>query len=390
MLWGCATATPLRVGTSGDYPPFSVSVPTERHEERGQAAPTRTGIEIELAERVAEELGFRIVWVPFRWPELSADVAASRFDVAMSGVTWRPERAARGQMTRAWAVGGPCTVGNPERGSPERPSRIAVNRGGILEHFARTRFPEAPGSGWRVIAVDDNRSLPRLLATGEVDAFVTDSFEIESFRSEEMPFACEPRTDRKVWWTTPGAPDGLAERLDRFLAQHEGEIRVLRRASFGQAQARSELDHLVDLLDRRLAFMPHVARIKRARGLAIEVPEREAVVTESAARAARAAGLDPTAVRDLFALQIELAKKIQRQTLADLESGEIESDSPLTLEEIRPVLLRLGEQIVEALSNLPPLDGPKAGAQEFSLLESRLPAAEINQLRRAVLQAASP
>src|SRR5690606_15398968 len=150
-------AATLRVGTSGDYPPFSLRTGADE-------APF-AGFDVELAERIAADLGLALEWVPFRWPELEARIAADEMDVAMSGVTWRPWRAATGWMTRAVAVGGPCVAGDPT------PKRVAVNRGGVLERFARRRFPDA-----EIRPLDDNRALGAALGPGGADAVVTDSF----------------------------------------------------------------------------------------------------------------------------------------------------------------------------------------------------------------------
>ncbi|HEX8820269.1 MAG TPA: transporter substrate-binding domain-containing protein [Archangium sp.] len=57
----------LRVGTSGDYPPFSTL-------REGQVS----GFDSALLEAYASERGYRLEWVRFRWPEL---VAAARADV---------------------------------------------------------------------------------------------------------------------------------------------------------------------------------------------------------------------------------------------------------------------------------------------------------------------
>ncbi|MGH7860287.1 MAG: transporter substrate-binding domain-containing protein, partial [Candidatus Binatia bacterium] len=83
-----AGADVLRVGTSGDYPPFSAG---------------GKGFDVEVAELLAADLGLRLEWVTFRWPELDERLAAGDFDVAMSGVTWRADRALVGWMTRAVA-----------------------------------------------------------------------------------------------------------------------------------------------------------------------------------------------------------------------------------------------------------------------------------------------
>ena len=70
----------LRVGTSGDYAPFSLD---------------GRGFDVDVADALAKHLGMRVEWVHFRWPELRSMIDAGRFDVAMSGVTWRPDRAVR-------------------------------------------------------------------------------------------------------------------------------------------------------------------------------------------------------------------------------------------------------------------------------------------------------
>jgi cyclohexadienyl dehydratase len=72
----------LRVGVSGDYQPFSVC-PEHLTDCRG--------FDIDVAKRVATDLGVRLELVRFRWPELRTDLAAGKFDVAMSGVTLRPD-----------------------------------------------------------------------------------------------------------------------------------------------------------------------------------------------------------------------------------------------------------------------------------------------------------
>src|SRR2546422_266200 len=82
-------APPLRVGTSGDYPPFSL-VRDGRLE----------GLDVEIARRFAHDGGRRLELVPFRWPELTRDLAAGRFDLAMGGVTPPPQRAVAGPFTR--------------------------------------------------------------------------------------------------------------------------------------------------------------------------------------------------------------------------------------------------------------------------------------------------
>jgi cyclohexadienyl dehydratase len=344
----------LRVGTSGDYAPFSL---------RGR------GFDVAVAQALAHDLGLRIEWVRFAWPELRADVAAGRFDVAMGGITWRPERAVIGWMSRAVAQGGPCVVGDPASGP------IAVNRGGVLESWARRRF--APN---RLIAIDDNLSLPMLLAGGAVGAFVTDSFELSSRpRPARAAVRCEPARDRKVYWIAPSRAAELGSKVDRWLADNERRLAELRARWLGRAASRGEIDDLVDQLARRLAFMPAVGAWKRARGAPIEDPEREQAVLAAAEHDARSKGLDATSVRRFFAVQLDLAKSIQRRADPNAPALDLEK-------EIRPALSRIGEQIVDRLAAVAPLDGAALDEDRLAPLGELLNEQERARLRSALLE----
>jgi len=334
---GAAERSPrLRVGTSDDYAPFAL---------RGR------GFDIDVGEALARDLGVPIEWVRFRWPELRALMAAGQIDVAMSGITWRPERAVIGRMTRAVAQGGPCVVGDP------RAATIAVNRGGVLERWARQRFgPD------RVVAVDDNRTLPTLLFGGAARAFVTDSFELTTFRhAPDLAVSCEPARDRKVYWIAPGRADELGPRFDRWLAANEPRLRVLRARWLGAPSPRDEIDELVDQLARRFAFMPAVAAWKRAHGAAIADPERERAVLDGAAAAAHAHGLEPAAVRELFAVQIDIAKSVQGRPGAEAPALDLQT-------EIRPTLSRIGERIIDSLAIVAPLSPDTLGEDRLAPL----------------------
>ena len=83
-----SSASKLRVGASGDYAPFSVASGSQIE-----------GFDAEVARAYAADRGLELDLVRFAWPALLADLAAGRFDVAMSGVTVRPDRSAAGRYT---------------------------------------------------------------------------------------------------------------------------------------------------------------------------------------------------------------------------------------------------------------------------------------------------
>ncbi|HXZ86329.1 MAG TPA: transporter substrate-binding domain-containing protein [Myxococcota bacterium] len=344
----CAHPRVLRIGTSGDYAPFS--------SESG-------GFDVEVAQRLAERLGMRVEWVHFRWPELERDLREGRIDVAMSGVTWLPSRALVGYMSRAVASGGACVIG------PETARRIGVNRGGALERWARAAL-----AGREIVAVDDNRALPGLLASGAVDAIVTDSFELDAFLRPGDAHRCEPPRERKVYWVSPARAAALGPRIDRFLHDEEDWLDEERERWLGGSAPRAPLDHVIDLLARRLALMPGLGAWKRAAGVPIADPEREARVLERAEAAARARGLDRAAVREFFALQIELARAVQERAGAAAE--------PLPLEPARALLERLGDEIVAGLAEVAGSAG--LDPERLAPLGEWLEPAEVERVARAL------
>ena len=159
---------------------------------------------------------------------------------------------------------------------------------------------------------------------------------------------------------------------DEWLRANEPELRELRETWLGSARAREESDHLVDLLARRLAFMPHVAAWKQARGIAIEDPARERTVLARAVERAREHDLDPARMRAFFALQIELAKRVQVRAPAPRTALDLER-------QVRPALLRLGDRIVASLAR-----GASLEAIDLAPLRPWLADAEIAELRTAL------
>lgn len=342
----CAhVAQPIRVGTSGDYPPFSKD---------------GVGFDIAIAERLTKDLGRKIVWVPFDWPSLRESVEQGAFDVAMGGITWRPDRATDGYMTRAVAVTGPCVVGSSD------PDRVAVNRGGILETWTRATYSDAI-----VVTTDDNLSLPQLLASDHADAFVTDSLEVEHLREKDDSVECAPPTDRKVYWVTDTTDDDLGPRIDEWLRDNEAVVAELRTQYLGTPSGWTSSDHLADLLARRLAFMPSVGAWKREHSVPIEDLEREAKVLGAASAHAAAKGLDAARAEEFFVLQIDLAKRVQRRSAT--------TSASLGIDQVRPVLIALGARIVDALAALRD-SGERFDRSAMSLLEPYLRADELDDL----------
>jgi len=348
----------LRVGTSGDYAPFSTVQPG--------APPSYEGFDVAMARAYTQERGLVLELVEFRWPQLAEDLGAGRFDVAMSGVTVSPPRSLAGRFSVPVAESGAVALlRNPERFSKlekldQRAVRIAVNAGGHLEQVARAHFSRAT-----LVFIPENAAVRDALLGYSVDAAVTDTFEAPLWQSldPELGLLGPFTRDRKAYLVRADRP-GLALDLDSWLLARErdGSLARLRQRHLGKETAApmaTPLGSLVAALDERLALMPWVSAAKRRDILPIADPAREARVIEAALASVReaakrihAAPPADEAVRTFFRVQIDAARQLQLAAGRDA-SYQPEEPVPDLQAELRPALLRIGERIAALLVALP-------------------------------------
>jgi cyclohexadienyl dehydratase len=350
-----------RVGTSGDYAPFSVAPPDD---------PTALdGFSVALARAFAADTGRPLRFVPFHWPELARGLVERRFDVALSGVTVRPERSVVGRFGVPVAESGAVVLARTDAiadpgGLDREGVRIVVNAGGHLERVARARFPRA-----ELRALDRNRAVLEALARGEADAAITDTLEAPHWerelgrRAPPVPVVRRgPLTrDRKApWWRQDLHEEAFV--LDAWLLalEADGTLAALRERHLGAAGPPTATPGaaLRAAVSERLALMPEVARAKRATRRPVRDADREARVLEAAVRAvarrAAEAGApepDPARVEAFYRAQIEAAVAVQEAVLADPPAAGGGPVFDLQLQ-LRPALLRLGDRIAWSLVRL--------------------------------------
>lgn len=165
------TSGVLRVGTTGDYAPFTL-------ESQGRLG----GADIDLAESLARALGVRTVFVRTTWATLLEDLRADRFDVAMGGVSVTPAREAVAAFSVPYASGGKTAIARCSDASRlsgleaiDQPGvRVVVNPGGTNEQFVRARIRHAD-----VRVHPDNRTIFEEIRAGRADVMITDDVEVE-------------------------------------------------------------------------------------------------------------------------------------------------------------------------------------------------------------------
>jgi len=159
----------LRVGTTGDYKPFSY-----------KDGDRFIGADLELAGSLAKALGVRLEIVLTSWPSLMKDYRDDRFDIAMSGISINLARQKVAFYSLPYLKDGKTPIARCENvdrfqsleqiDQPE--TKVAVNPGGTNETFARANLKRAA-----IIVYPDNVTILDKVVSGEADLMITDAVE---------------------------------------------------------------------------------------------------------------------------------------------------------------------------------------------------------------------
>ncbi|HEU4429027.1 MAG TPA: transporter substrate-binding domain-containing protein [Myxococcota bacterium] len=388
-------APPLRIAVTGDYPPLAAR----------SADGDYVGFDVDVARAFAATRGSEIEWVPVRWPELDAALAARRFDIAMTGVTVRPDRSIAGVFTvPVLESGAVVLVRDGALASVEALAKpgvaLHVNAGGHLERVARARFPLAA-----ISALPDNSAVRDAFASGAAGAVVTDTLEAPRWRAL-VPGAAQvgPLTrDAKAYWLPPDRA-ALAAELDAWLQQREsdGSLAQLRAQWLGtdalQRPSAQPALALIAALAERFALMPEVAEAKRASGAPVLAPEREAallatavVAAQDAARRERIPAPEKAALEAFFAALFAASREVQHAALAAASTDPSAPVYDLDTE-LRPALTRITERIAALLPRLPARLSESAVAEDLAARCTDLPGfgeSERERVAAALAQLAS-
>ena len=162
----------LRVGTPGDYAPFSLRQPDGSYR----------GADVTEVRRLAEHLHLRVAFVPTTWGRLADDAKAGLFDMAVGGISVTPARKAFAAFSTVLVDDGKRPIARcADRAryvsveSIDQPGvRAVVNPGGGNEAFAHANLPHAA-----LTVFPDNTAIFGEIIAGRQDVMVTDGVEAD-------------------------------------------------------------------------------------------------------------------------------------------------------------------------------------------------------------------
>jgi len=173
-------AKEIRVGTSGDYQPFSHLNPKNSQYE---------GMDIEMAHKLGEALKAKVVFVRFKWPELTQDLLADKFDIAMGGIGRNVERGKIFAYTNSFMTFGTCPLVRqgdetkfPDFVSINRTGvKVILNQGGINDRHFTPLLTQAA-----ILRHNKNEEIAAKVKEGTADVWITDNVEA-LFWAKQIP-----------------------------------------------------------------------------------------------------------------------------------------------------------------------------------------------------------
>jgi cyclohexadienyl dehydratase len=201
----------LRVGTTGDYPPFT-----------HRAGDAYEGFDVDLAQSLGKSLGVKVEFEPTTWSTMAADFQAGKFDVVMGGVTVTLERAKLGFFTQPYLREGKTPIARcadkDKFATLDAIDRdgvtVLANPGGGNERFDRAHLHTA-----HIEIHPDNTTIFDALAHGEGDLMITDASETRYQQKLHPGVLCAIHPDapfdfgEKAYWAPYDLP------FDSFLDQ---------------------------------------------------------------------------------------------------------------------------------------------------------------------------
>lgn len=180
----------LAVCTTGDYKPYTFLRQDGEYE----------GIDIEMAQSLAQSLGVKVQWVPTTWKTLMPDFLAKQCDIAVGGISVTLKRQQTAWFAQPLDVDGKIPLvrcADKDRYQTleqlNRPEvRLVEPAGGTNEAFVHSHLPQAT-----LTLFHDNVTIFQQLVDNHADVMITDASEAR-YQQQRFPTLCAINADRPL------------------------------------------------------------------------------------------------------------------------------------------------------------------------------------------------
>ncbi|MDQ9129022.1 transporter substrate-binding domain-containing protein [Serratia fonticola] len=180
----------LTVCTTGDYKPYTFLKEDGSYE----------GIDIAMAESLANSLGAKVKWVKTTWKTLTPDFVAGKCDIAMGGISVTLERQKQVFFAERLDADGKiplvrCTdvIKYSTIEQINKPAvRLIEPAGGTNEAFVRAHLPKA-----NLTLSHDNMGIFQQLVDRKADVMITDASEA-LYQQKRYPKLCAVNPDKPM------------------------------------------------------------------------------------------------------------------------------------------------------------------------------------------------
>jgi cyclohexadienyl dehydratase len=171
----------IAVCTTGDYKPYTFLRPEGQYE----------GIDIELAQSLAQSLGVKVRWVPTTWKTLMPDMIAGKCDIGVGGISVTLERQKKAAFSSTLDIDGKVPLVRCEDQARyqtveqinQSSVRVIEPQGGTNEAFVHAYLPNA------TLAFHDNKTIFQELLDKKADVMITDASEA-LYQQKRLPGLC--------------------------------------------------------------------------------------------------------------------------------------------------------------------------------------------------------
>ncbi|WP_052118321.1 transporter substrate-binding domain-containing protein [Erwinia oleae] len=185
-----AQSKTLTVCTTGDYKPYTFLRGDGQYE----------GIDVDMAQSLAQSLGAQVKWVPTTWKTLSPDFLAKQCDIALGGVSVTLKRQQIAWFATPLGVDGKIPLVRcadkkkyqtlAQLNQPE--VRLVEPAGGTNEAFVHSHLPKAS-----LTLFHDNVTIFQQLVDNKADVMITDASEA-LFQQKYFPALCAVNPEKPM------------------------------------------------------------------------------------------------------------------------------------------------------------------------------------------------